>query len=767
MVMSWYLICCTRSVMKIRILWKHILKVCLCLSITLTPVVEIWAQGGSESPSPLIEGTGGYEDIKTGIGERAELEGKMVPKGVHGKYKFHNLKFFGILPTPSASQIAGRNLAYGAFKRSAYKRAHIVSNASLNLGGLLRLPPEAREKIEEGINSTQNVYQQVMAARQSEIEDMIRRQQEEKVESIDILKTFRFNVEDASFKPHKSRPNVYVGDQTGKMYILVPDYDGKPRPILIETADPQEMKKAMHQPIGSFGQLAKRTLKRFPGEFFRFNVAQAIIQSASCFGKNSTFLTGLSFKASHNNPVCVDNFITTLFDYKGLIGFYFFMLANDATSKALNNFTNRLLTLQNVKGQQWMMKNKPAILAGLRHPFGYIGMAAGSVASDFMHQLLSLDSGAACMEGLARGELISSTACKSMVSHFMSRERFWQDLTAGMPALIGSAAMATVTQTFLKKIGRGGYRVLSVPAGMTASAAKALLGKTFRSKEPLKFVVSGLSMVGGKVGYVVKVVGGPAASIFHMVLFFAWDFILRVPTTSYYWHVTDGKEWWGTGFEYDVKQLFGRTYELISGGFDSEGYELNCYEQPIVRPGPYPIQIGTEKKCDEPEGEEFPLTDALKKFGKHASRYRNRVLMPGVAEGAAGWKSKWAHYLKTFRIGKLILEYIYRERAEKYDTRLPTEYVADHIIAQWLKGLRIITDSSNVAEGAFDSRFKMLYDHNRVTVSGMSPEVVQEFVSLLEFKGIYNGLKKDRQNLVDEYYKKLAELLKERKLLAE
>lgn len=642
----------------------------------------------------------------------------------------------------------GNKVSAGISSLSGYR--------SLTPGQLERLRTEARERqatVEAEIIDKEAKYLADLQGRAEELSAK-RAAMGRPVDVEDLKERLEKMGMDKNFMPDMKNPGIQIGLESGTRYTFVPDSSGVPQPVALEDVSAEEMKKAMHQPIGTIGALAKRTLKRFPAEFLRFNIAQAIVMSVACFG-NQTFLTELRFKASYKDPVCIDNFITMLLDVNGMIGFYFFMVANDATTKGLNNMMNRMLALVEQNTTTRLTQMRPKILNSMRPLFGYVGMAVGSAVSGLVHEVLALDKSGECIEGLMRGQLITNKDCKATINHLVSKEKLWHNQISGLPALVGSAMLASATQ----KAGSGLYKgakkiaLLSMPKGMSQKMAlraleKALNAGTAKASQPI------LTQLGSKVGYVMRVTG--AGALAHFTFFLAWDHLIREETMAWYYHWLYGyaDTWNGlsiltlgtftkdNGLEENINSVFSDIDDLLGMGLSGPGYVTSCKKNNVITPAHSQYTPKQQKEiCTTPPGNEVPISKSLNELHNNTSKYRQHAIMAGLMEGAANWKSKWASYFEKFTMGRSILEFISGEREVRVNTKLSTEYVLDYITSFWYRALKIRTQED----------YEKLVNKEYTGVQGIADEVKDQFIDFTRAKGTFDYWRYHQYELQMEY----------------
>ena len=128
----------------------------------------------------------------------------------------------------------------------------------------------------------------------------------------EIAKLFAQQVNTAEFTPSPDKMNVFTKRSDGKDYLLMPVGEGNPpKEILLSEATDKQIYESLGQKLGGMKALLGGTLKHYPAEQVKFWIAQGAIQLYACY---DGALTGTGYRASFNQPVCIDNFLMTLFE---------------------------------------------------------------------------------------------------------------------------------------------------------------------------------------------------------------------------------------------------------------------------------------------------------------------------------------------------------------------------------------------------------------------------------------------------------------------
>lgn len=484
------------------------------------------------------------------------------------------------------------------------------------------------------------------------------------------------------FVPVYGKLNVVRSQLTNVEYILVPQGENQPpRYIQLDKATPEEIHRTFEQKIGSIKEVFGRNLKRYPTEQLRFFAAQGIVQMAACFGGG---VRELDFKSSVNNPSCVDNFLMSLIDIKGWLGFYAFMVANDVTSRQLNNLLNLAHTYRQTHSNKDLGRRRPQIMATLRPYAGYIGMAFGSMASEMVHHVLSLPNLKQCISLASHLKVITAApVCKEVITHFAGMDRFWHNFFAGVPALLGSAILSAATQNRILKPGAHAGKIVATEIGKGIWAGGKIVSSTTGlsqltwaqsiSNIAAIRVLPQLAQFGNNFGYFVRVVG--VGHIGSMVVFFAWDHVLRPPTVKFYWELIDGGTWLWSGIEDYIEDLY-----IIGDQIHEKGWST-----PLVNETCTTVARGKSERCRKTD---VPLADTLKNLQKSAERYRKNTVVAGLEEASAGWRMKWQKYLETYITGKSLIEQVYKEKKEKNNTEISTVTLTNFIIKVWHRAIQ-------------------------------------------------------------------------------
>ncbi|MBY0314390.1 MAG: hypothetical protein K2Q26_02645 [Bdellovibrionales bacterium] len=435
-----------------------------------------------------------------------------------------------------------------------------------------------------------------------------------------------------------SSPGVMRKISDGKNYLMIPDKEtGSHRPVLLETATAEDI-RAVYIQNDNLRTILKNAVRIFPADLIQFSGAQVIIQMTACFGSG---LAGLEA----SDPVCVDNLIKTLTDPAGIVGFFGFVVANRISSKYLNN---ALVSFYTLAGQQRLT---PSHMRTLRPLVGYIGMAFGSAASQVISHIANLPTAGKCLGSLSRGELPDSQHCKDMIEHFASADRFWNDFAAGLPALIGSAIVATATQRSVDR-----FTTLFVSQGLDQKIRTEGLGAALRSTDikSLK-ILPNLVRIGARWGSVV-VISHPMG---HMVLFLAWEHVFRAPSFRWSYHA------WDKGnIRTAIANYMKSAAYIKNNGLTRARTQQNCQLVPkdigeaigYNAMGDFPLEM--VERCER----EQPLAMALAQLLKHGNRYRQKVVISDLETYATNYRAKWQAHIQSYIIGKDILHKSFASR---------------------------------------------------------------------------------------------------------
>lgn len=460
----------------------------------------------------------------------------------------------------------------------------------------------------------------------------------------------------AQSEESKLTPSLVI-DEKGEQWIRLSEA-GKPDQ-LVRLAEAKEKDVFAALNTFDFKSIPAQSIKQFGPEYIKFSSALLIVQMGMCFG-NKDSLSGFSMISSPATPTCVDDFLAHMTDWKGWVGFYFFMLGNRYTSTSLMKVAS--LSLHHMG----KTKNIPQLRRQMAPLFGYLGMAGGSLASQVVHHFLSAPSWGQCID-LMSEEGLGSLPCREAFTHFLSVEDFWDDFAAGTMSMITSSAAATVTHLFLGKspgfikdvalLAQRGARVV----GGNSKALELVAKLGSRAITGVR-VVKNLTVVSGVPGVVVFV----TTQIGQFVLFLAWDEVLKNPIARMYYD-------WDTS-----ASTRNATLAIINAAKANQKIK---WEKPIVKTekicrGRYQAVTCTEKSVD-------PLMESLKNFAYGAKRFRSKVLMNPANAAIAGWSGKMAGIVSKYKFSKSIIEHLSKERAKNLDYSMTATETGLYVLTLW------------------------------------------------------------------------------------
>lgn len=456
-------------------------------------------------------------------------------------------------------------------------------------------------------------------------------------------------------------PKIQV-DHRGERWFQTVDKEGRDITIRLSEADPTELVKT-YGGVDFLGIIPQSAVQ-LPRENLKFSSALLIVQMSQCFGPGALDPT---FTISPITPTCVDSFIHHLMDWKGWVSFYSFMVASRLTTESIMWV---LLETARANGDRTKI---PMLRAKWMPLLGYIGMAAGSAASQLTSHFLNNPHWKTCINLMAT-EGLNNQGCVDAFTNFADWDLFWDDFLASTPSLLGSSFLGAVTQKIIVQ----NYARLTESAAAEALRYKIIGG----SQSALRLVarVGPRSVTALKAAFAVTA-GVPGVIIFvatevgQFVLFIAWDEFLRYPTMAAYhdftksWSVNDG-----------VEKVKKGTEMAAALNWDKVAIETTC------RP-PSRAQPTREARCTD----EQPLTAGLDIVANDAPRYRNKALMSRLEEGTANWNSKANKFLNKYRLTKFVMEHVYRERQKRPRTSLNIITTAQIIAIQWIEALKMET----------------------------------------------------------------------------
>jgi hypothetical protein len=473
-------------------------------------------------------------------------------------------------------------------------------------------------------------------------------------------------------------------DARGEKWAFVPDAKdpkdmAKGHYIRLETMTHQEMMAAF---AGKFDvpAIVVESFKAYTPEQIKFSAALLAVNMSKCFGGG---IAGLPFSnAKSFTPTCVDDFITHLTDPKGMVGFYFFILFNRGATQGLNQIAMILAANSKHPESMAVLRQKLAPL------FGYLGMAAGSLASSVASHIMSAPSWGECFR-LFNTEGLTSQPCREAYTYFLSIEGFWGDFVGSTGEMMTAAILAHGTQVALKfsagylldsALARGGVRFL-----YGSLNALELTGLQGAGAVQVVRMVSGLTVASGAPGIVVFVV----TQIGSYVLFLAWDEVLRAPFMQEYNSITKS---WDIGGA--IKKVNSAVEEGKKTNFDVPYTPEVCKD---VR-NPSSPRGSFKKVCTL----SAPLDEGLKTLRLAATQYRKSVLMDGLDEATHSWKAKVTGYLSHYRASKMLLEYIHEIKEQKIATVMDVQIAGNDYVTRWKAALeREVIEQSKFRQEMF------------------------------------------------------------------
>lgn len=484
-----------------------------------------------------------------------------------------------------------------------------------------------------------------------------------------ILNTFipGFSYAQETAPTATSSTSLFIDDK-GEPFIRISETGKSDQLIKLSEARDSDVFEALNK--FDFKSIPAQSIKQFGPEYIKFSSALMIVQMSMCFGGNSS-IAGLSLISSPASPTCVDDFITHLVDWKGWVGFYFFMLGNRYTSTGLMKIAT--ISLHHVG----KTKSIPALRPKIAPFFGYLGMAGGSLASQVVHHFLSAPSWGQCIDLLSE-EGLDSLPCKEAYTHFLSVEDFWDDFAAGTMSLITSSAAAAVTH---KLLGQSSALLKNVPllaqkgiriVGGDSKAIDLVAKYGTRAIRGIR-VVKNITVATGVPGVVVFV----TTQVGQFVLFLAWDEVLKNPIARAYYD-------WDTGSS---------TREALNNITVAAKANKNLnWEKPFVKTSKTCLPKRFNSKTNQLESEctttsVDPLTKALTDLSYGAHRFRKKVLQNPIEMAISGWSGKMMGILEKYKFTKTLIEHLTNEREKQLDYSMNLAESGVYILALWKNAL--------------------------------------------------------------------------------
>lgn len=459
-----------------------------------------------------------------------------------------------------------------------------------------------------------------------------------------------------------------VVDEKGEEWIRIPKEGNADQLVRVVDANEQQILEAFGN--FDFKSIPGQSLKQFGPEYIKFSAALMVVQMSTCFGTTSS-LAALSPISSPASPTCVDDFLTHLVDWKGWVGFYFFMLGNRYTSTGMMKIATISLAYVG------KTKSIPELRRKLAPFLGYLGMTGGSLASQVVHHFLSAPSWGQCIS-LMKTEGLTSVPCKEAFTHFLSVEDFWDDFAAASMAMITATVAATVTQSvFLqsthllsdsKLLARRGVRVL----GGNSKAIQFVARHGSKVIDVLR-VGKNLTVATGVPGVVVLVV----TQVGQFALFLAWDEALRNPfSRGYYdWETSGG--------------VNSAILNITAAAKENQKLEWKKPYVIITEKCTHRTYNRTTKKMESVCSKKYvdPLMSNLAQLNYGAQRYRKKVLQNPIDMAIQGWTGKMEGVLQKYKISKTFIEYISKERAKNESRALTLAESSVYILFLWKNSL--------------------------------------------------------------------------------
>jgi hypothetical protein len=486
-----------------------------------------------------------------------------------------------------------------------------------------------------------------------------------------LIFTFNILMPSFSFAQSGTEASIVV-DHRGEEWLRFPQKGQPDHLVKLSQATDEEILKAFNN--FDFKSIPLQSFKQFGPEYLKFSSALMAVQAASCFG-NAASLSNLSLIASPASPTCVDDFLAHLVDWKGWVGFYFFMIGNRYTSQSL-------MKIATISARYIGKTNSiPQLRKQLTPFFGYIGMAGGSLLSQVVHHFLSAPSWKQCIQ-LMKDEGLASVPCKEAYTHFLHVEDFWDDFTAGSMSMITATIGATVTQQLLTC--RDTLWLIKT-SKVCASIAKnvRLLGGQAKALALFKKygvstikgirIAKNLTVLTGVPGVVVFVV----TNVGHFTLFLAWDEILRNPFSRMY-------------YDFETSGYVNKSLQTITTA-SKENQKLK-WQIPYILSSEVCQVVSFNSLTGEYQQEchnEYidPLMSSLKNLNYGAKRYRQKVLLNPLQEAVFGWSGKIGPFIQKYKLSKNIIENIVKSRKRKKNYSLSGDHSALYSLILWKNAL--------------------------------------------------------------------------------
>jgi hypothetical protein len=465
---------------------------------------------------------------------------------------------------------------------------------------------------------------------------------------------------------------VFV-DARGDKWALVPDAT-KSQGVVYIRLDRITTEQMITTFAGKFEipTMVVESMKSYVPEQIKFTAVLFGINMAKCFGGG---IAGLPFSnANSYSPTCVDDFIHHATDPKGMAGFYFFILFNRGATQGLNQIATILAANAKNPESALILRQK------LMPLFGYLGMAAGSLASSVTSHFLNAPSWGQCFK-LFTSEGMTSQPCKEAYTYFLSVEGFWGDFAGSTAEMLTAAILASSTQAALK------YSANYIINSSLARSSVKFLGGSVRALEMTGKAGAGIVQAVRFVGTTSLVSGIPGVVVFvttqvgSYILFLAWDEIIRAPFMREY---NSNTKSWDIGTA--IKTINTSMDETKKLSFEKAYLPETCKK--VFKKAP---RGSFTMKCTT----SAPLDEGLKNLRLAATQYRKSVLMDGLEEATSSWKSKVTGYLSHYRASKMLLEYIHELKEQNLATVMDVQLAGKDYVSRWKAALqREVPDQS-------------------------------------------------------------------------
>lgn len=461
-------------------------------------------------------------------------------------------------------------------------------------------------------------------------------------------------------------------DQKGDQWISLLSGDQKAQLIKLSEMSDDEFLKEMDS--FDLKNIPGSSLKRLGPEYVKFSFALMLVQVKTCFA-NANSLTNLSLIAAPTSPTCVSDFLAHLTDWRGWVGFYFFIMSSQATSQVGMKI---LLESRRFIGQP---KSLPKLQARIGPYLGYLGMTVGSLTSQVIEHFLRSPSWSQCIK-LMSEEGLTSTPCKEAFTDFLSQEDFWDDFWAGSTSMVSASIAAAITQQLVTcRNLMGGTIKMSTLCTAAANKLKILAGKSgaidlfervgIRAIKGIRIVKNLYSLTGlpGITFSIVTEVGSFYA-------FLMWDHVLKNPFSRTYYDLnTSGNV--NKAIE-DLKIAL-KENQKLNWQKPFLTHKKECYLSNINAQGE--LETACESRSID------PLVLSLKTLSNGASRYRKKVLLNPLDDTIAQWTNKVSSYLKKYKAAKIVMEYLINEREKQSDFSFSFDERAFYVFVLWHSAL--------------------------------------------------------------------------------